>query len=169
MSDISASERRLSAALDRIDQFLELGGGRRPAAPAQDSHMAAQLAALQARLDSVTGQLAELARANEELKAANRALIEATPGSDADDGVRQALEAEIGALRAARAAEIAHLGEVMAQLEHCMAGRDEAGAAADMAQDAILPEVAGDQPRPAEDENSAEAARPDGAAQQEDR
>ncbi|WP_183154118.1 hypothetical protein [Paracoccus siganidrum] len=138
MSDISASERRLSAALDRIDQILEAGRGHRPA-PAEAAEDGARLADLQARLDAANDQLAGLARANEELAAANRALIDAAPDLDGD-GVHRALEAEIGALRAARAAEIAQLGEIMAELEHYM-GTGHPGPAAE----AVQPEVMGDE------------------------
>lgn len=136
MSDISASERRLSAALDRIDQILEAGRGHRPTS-AEMAEDGARLADLQARLDAANDQLAGLARANEELAAANRALIDAAPDLDGD-GVHRALEAEIGALRAARAAEIAQLGEIMAELEHYMGGHPAPAA------EAVQPELMGD-------------------------
>lgn len=133
MSDISASERRLSAALDRIDQFLEAGSMRR-SAPVEDS--ATQLAELQARIQLADSQLADLAHANEQLVTANRALIAAAPDGDTD-AVRDALEAEISALRAARTAEIAQLGEIMAELEHYIGGSHSVVGA-------VLPEVMGD-------------------------
>lgn len=131
MSDISVSERRLSAALDRIDRILEAGGGRRSAegGPAPD-----ELTAVQERLDAANDQIAALARANDALTNANRALID---GEDVgEDGVRRALEAEISALRAARGAEITQLGELMAELERYLGN---AGSAAP-----VTPEVIGD-------------------------
>ena len=131
MSDISVSERRLSAALDRIDRMLEAGGGHRatPTGPVPEG-----LATMQERLDAANDQIAALARANEALTSANRALM---GEGDADgDGVRRALEAEISALRAARGAEITQLGELMAELERHLG---QAGSTA-----AVTPEVIGD-------------------------
>jgi len=144
MSDISASERRLSAALDRLDQLLDT-----PAAAPQgeDSGMIGMLTgqletaqariqelqqatpapqpvqddALRQQLDVATGRNAELSAANDELAAANRNLIEAqdTGGIGADE-IRDALEAEVKALRAARQAEMAQMGEIMAELERLL-------------------------------------------------
>lgn len=143
MSDISVSERRLSAALDRIDQILDRGGAVH-AAPGPD--LRAELQAAHARIDALTEQLgqqdmaeqaARLAAANDELAAANRALIQAIAGEgDTVEAVSVALEAEIEALRAARAAEAAQLGALMAEVERLLA---EDGAAP-----AATPEIAGD-------------------------
>jgi len=181
MSDISASERRLSAALDRIDRLLELAP--RPQAEdhqrveeltrqlheAQDQNSrlsreleaaalpaaspgdrGAELADLQTRLDAATEQAARLAAANEDLASANRNLIDAqATGGIGEDEVRDALEAEIQALRAARAAEMGQMSEIMTELERLLA-EDEARAkpsepvevAAEVAGDAGgLPEV----------------------------
>jgi ABC-type uncharacterized transport system involved in gliding motility auxiliary subunit len=145
MSDISASERRLSAALDRLDQLLDIS---RSVAPQGDDSqtvemLTQQLETAQARiqklqqdtpapqrvqddglrqqLDIATSRNAELAAANDELAAANRNLIEAqdTGGIGADE-IRDALEAEVKGLRAARQAEMAQMGEIMAELERLL-------------------------------------------------
>ncbi|MFC0199427.1 hypothetical protein [Paracoccus rhizosphaerae] len=148
MSDITASERRLSAALDRLDQLLEAGqkrGGGDPDALAdltrrlaeaegrnadlerqlsegQPAADMSQLSDLQARLETATEQSARLSAANEDLMAANRNLIDAEEtGGVGEDERREALEAEIGALRAAREAEMAQMSEIMAELERLLA------------------------------------------------
>ena len=149
MSDISVSERRLSAALDRIDRFLERGGvGPAPAGAdlrAELDQAYAQIAALTDQLsqrgDGAGGtdlaeQAARLAAANDELAAANRALIQAASGDgDRIEAVSVALEAEIEALRAARAAEAAQLGTLLAEVERLLAENEAAAA---------TPEIAGD-------------------------
>ncbi|WP_372800840.1 hypothetical protein [Paracoccus seriniphilus] len=172
MSDINASERRLSAALDRIDQLLEAGGPRRAGGDdaeiaelrdsiatldAENTRLANELAALRtqragpleaalaearARLEAVGNEAARLSAANDDLAAANRALIEAASGNgDQADATIQTLEAEITALRAARAAEIAQMGDIMQELERLMAQQPTANGAS---LSAALPEVAGD-------------------------
>ena len=143
MSDISVSERRLSAALDRIDQFLDRGGVVH-AVPGAD--LRAELEAAHARIEALTDQLeqqdmaeqaARLAAANDDLAAANRALIQAAAGEgDVIETVTVALEAEIEALRAARAAEAAQLGALMAEVERLLAEEGPAPVA--------TPEIAGD-------------------------
>lgn len=150
MSDISVSERRLSAALDRIDRFLERGGMAGSASSAPDlkaelDQAHAQIAALTEQLSrqgdrgedpDLAEQAARLAAANDELTAANRALIQAASGDgDRVEAVSVALEAEIEALRAARAAEAAQLGSLLAEVERLLS-ENEATAA--------TPEVAGD-------------------------
>ena len=148
MSEISVSERRLSAALDRIDQILEAGTGRLlpsatapdealTAAQAENDRLAQELAALRAdrggpleaalaeartRLDGAGQQVARLSAANEELTAANRALIEAAAAGDADPAIRSALEAEIEALRASREAELSQMSDIMVELERLLGG-----------------------------------------------
>ncbi|MDN5568617.1 MAG: hypothetical protein L0G27_07730 [Paracoccus sp. (in: a-proteobacteria)] len=149
MSDISASERRLSAALDRLDQLLDTAP---PAPKGEDpdqievltrqleqaqsdiDHLRQAASAPQPiyppvqdddqrqQLDVAARRQAELSAANEELAAANRNLIEAQDtGGIGPDEIRDALEAEIRALRAAREAEIAQMGEIMAELERLLA------------------------------------------------
>ena len=147
MSEISASERRLGAALERIDQMLEARSGRGGAeaelraelarerarsaaleaqlaeapAPQDDHDHEGELADLRARLDTAADNAARLAAANERLAAANRDLIDAdATGGISDDEMREALESELEALRAARAAEMAQMSEIMAELERLL-------------------------------------------------
>lgn len=159
MSDITASERRLSAALDRMDQLLDAGRGasgpqaeriaalerERDAALARADGAGAEpaLAELQARLDAATEEAAALSAANEALIAANRDLLEAQQtGGIGPDEARAALEAELSALRAARAAEMAQMSEIMAELERLLADEPAVidgpspGASEDVADDA---------------------------------
>ncbi|MDB6176166.1 hypothetical protein PAF17_01430 [Paracoccus sp. Z330] len=179
MSDINASERRLSAALDRIDQLLEVAGPR-PVQPdeseterlrenlaaleAENTRLADELAALRvdrggpleaalaetrSRLAGAGEQAARLSAANEELASANRALIEAASGNaDMNAAALQALEAEVKALRSARAAEITQMSDIMQELERLMAEEpepaDQTPAARVAGDDAVLPEVTGD-------------------------
>lgn len=184
MSDINASERRLSAALDRIDQLLEAGAPRQgstaaaadlseyqdriTALEAENTRLSTELAALQAdrggpleaalaearsRLAAAGEQAARLSTANEELASANRGLIEAASGEgDATDASIVALEAEVSALRAARAAEIAQMGDIMQELERLMAqdphlaGAPEAAVQAEATGDAAgVPETQSEQ------------------------
>ena len=125
MSDITASERRLSAALDRIDHLLDLGPhpvAQTPVPEPADQPDAGALADLQARLDAATDQAARLSEANEALIAANRDLLDAqATGGIGPDESRAALEAELAALRAARAAEMAQMSEIMTELERLLA------------------------------------------------
>lgn len=181
MSEISVSERRLSAALDRIDQILEAGTGRQTpsdaapdealaAAQAENDRLAQELAALRAdrggpleaalaeartRLDGAGQQVARLSAANEELTAANRALIEAAEAGDADPAIRRALEAEIEALRASREAELSQMSDIMVELERLLGGEElpQPAQALDPA-----PEAAGDGVGVPEDETAPQQA-----------
>lgn len=157
MSDISVSERRLTAALDRIDQYLDRGG---VVSGSQNPDLRAELDAAHAQIAALTEQVsrqgadasdshdladhaARLAAANDDLAAANRILIGASSGDgDRIEAVSVALEAEIEALRAARAAESAQLGALLAEVERLLA-ENEAGTA--------TPEIAGDVGGVAED------------------
>lgn len=149
MTDISVSERRLIAALDRLDYAMERAADRlaaqAAAAPpvpetpapvplsedvaALHDRQAATLEALQTRLAeahehlaSAGEQAARLAAANDELAAANRALIDAASdwAGKGPDAVAQALNAEIASLRAASAAEIAQMGEILDALDRML-------------------------------------------------
>lgn len=153
MKVLSAAERRLIAALDRLDHAVEQAGRRMaetpaarhdiPVAPADGAispeiaalhdRQAATLEAMQTRLAEADERLAaageqaaRLAAANEELAQANRALIEAAGGGPeawADSGevaTFAALQAEVEALRAARAAEIAKMGEILDALDRML-------------------------------------------------
>lgn len=144
MSDISISERRLSAALDRIGQYLDRGAGQGAGQGQAGPDLRAELDAAEARIAELTartphpaadggeqGEMAEhaarLAAANDGLAAANRALIAAMAGEDDRiEAVSLALEAEIEALRAARAAEAAQLAGLLAEVEQLLA--DDEGA-----------------------------------------
>lgn len=169
MSEIAASERRLSAALDRIDQILETGRPRSApadgaddpglrdaleAAQSENTRLKAEIAELrngngapaepapgdgEDRLVEASEQAARLAAANDELAASNRALIEtaaAQADGDSVTAIREALEAEIEALRAARAAEISNLGDIIIELERLLPEADHGAAP--------VPEMAGD-------------------------
>lgn len=131
MNDISESEQRLSAALERIDYGIDrLQAATRAAekqaafspAPAAISEDMADLqrrqtAALdraQQRLAAAGAEAARLASANDRLMEANRVFLSGNQGRDA---ALHALEAEIEALRAARSAEIAQMGDILAALE----------------------------------------------------
>ncbi len=151
--DLTASEKRLIAALDRIDHFIDRATMARAIAPAPvaakgglaeiearlhaaqgenqrlsgelvllHERQAALLANCETRLSDANERLsgagleaARLAAANEVLAEANRALTAAS-GAPADDA-RLALEAEIESLRAARAAETAQMGDLLAVLD----------------------------------------------------
>ncbi|MBW7055965.1 hypothetical protein KY389_04550 [Paracoccus bogoriensis] len=118
MTEISASERRLSAALDRIDQLLEAGAARpRMGDDPRVGQLEAALAEAEIRLREAQDGAARLSAANDGLAAANRLLIEAaeTGGVTRDEAI-DALRAEIAALRAAREAEMAQMAEIMAEL-----------------------------------------------------
>ncbi|WP_347139366.1 hypothetical protein [Paracoccus sp. SSK6] len=168
MSDISVSERRLSAALDRIDQFLDRGG---VAAGSPDTDLRAELDQAHAQIAALTDQLsrhtsgaggqdlaeqaARLAAANDDLAAANRALIQAASGDgDRIEAVSVALEAEIEALRAARAAETAQLGALMAEVERLLAENEASAATPE-----IAGEIAGDAGGVPEDTDRAQGER----------
>ncbi|WP_181953507.1 hypothetical protein [Paracoccus luteus] len=148
MTDISVSERRLIAALDRLDYAVERAAARLaaqaaavpPAAPVPEAPLsdgvaalhdrqAATLEALQMRLaeahEHLAGageQAARLAAANDGLASANRALIEAASdwAGRGPDAVAAALNAEIESLRAGRAAEIAQMGEILDALDRML-------------------------------------------------
>ncbi len=116
--------------------------------------MRERLAETQERLAGAGEHMARLAAANDGLSAANRDLIAAVGGSaPASDAIRAALEAEIESLRAARAAEIAQMGEILDALDRMLGtpaptprkparepeGRDEAEVLQGAHDDAISP------------------------------
>lgn len=146
--DLTVSEKRLIAALDRIDYTIERAAaslrGTSPApegaadiaSQAENQRLVAELAAAQerqeaavhaletrlaqahARLDEAGQQAARLVAANEALTHANRQLLSKADSGGADDAdIRAALEAEVEALRAARAAEIAQMGEIIESID----------------------------------------------------
>ena len=169
MGDLTGSEKRLIAALDRIDYSIEraaerlrqadaAGAGQaEPAAPdaaetvaepdprligelqdlrAENARLTEALAAAdaarqaaQARIEALGERLnqqeqesARLVATNEALSNANRNLLSrADSGGASADEARAALEAELEALRGARAAEIAQFSEVLDTLETMLA------------------------------------------------
>lgn len=151
--DLTASEKRLTAALDRIGRLIDRavaagpgdGGDALQGSRAENQRLAqelaaahqrqsATLAACEARLAEAHQRLvaagqeaARLSQANEALAAANRALLDRA-GLTCDDAL-QALQAEVEALRAARAAEMAQMGDIIDTLDR-MAGEPAAAASA---------------------------------------
>lgn len=158
MGDLTDSENRLIAALDRIDYTIERAAERlrlaetagasapEPAgiAPAEadldllpqldqlrteNAHLTEALAAATARLELLNERLtqqgheaARLVSTNEALSNANRNLLSrADSGGANPDEARLALEAELEALRQARAAEIAQFSEVLDTLDAILA------------------------------------------------
>lgn len=122
MTSFADSEKRLIAAFGRIDAALDrfvqsspaIDAGAAPSANGSDDRFAelqAENKALKRRLAEANEEAARLARANAALVAAN---AELTQGKDASE---DALQAELDALKAARAAEIAALDEIMTGLE----------------------------------------------------
>lgn len=116
MNQTDASERRLSAALDRIDRAVDAVARRSASAPEPASAPTPDpaLAAAEAARDAALAEAVRLAEANERLIAANRALTEAP--SDPDVRV-EALQAELAALQAVRSAEVARMDEILTALE----------------------------------------------------
>ncbi|WP_347265983.1 hypothetical protein [Paracoccus sp. (in: a-proteobacteria)] len=143
-NELNASEKRLTAALERIDRHIEKAVAARGKAAegeaagdealrqenrrlsqelvALHESQGASLAACEARLAEAHQRLvtagqeaAGLSAANEALAAANRALLEAA--GEPAERIRAAFEAEIESLRAARAAEVGQLGDMLATLE----------------------------------------------------
>lgn len=156
MGDLTASEKRMIAALDRIDYSIERAAdGLRGAAgaPAPDpdtdelrrenTRLGAELGALQERqetaLTALEDRLAQmsarllvaeekavqLAVANEALIKANRELVSHAGEGPGDDQIRLALEAEVEALRAARAAEVAQMDEIVETLDRMLDSQPE--------------------------------------------
>jgi len=120
MNQTSSSERRLSAALDRLDRALD-AVARRPAAVPPDDSGGAVLATTEAARDAAHAEATRLAAENERLIAANRALAE-TPADP--DARLEALQAELAALRALRAAETAQMEEILSALENLTSAED---------------------------------------------
>lgn len=153
--DLNASEKRLIAALDRIDAFIDRAPEPRPdlapdagsddALRAENLRLSQELAVLHERqaellasyesrladanerLNVAGDEAARLAAANDALIAANRDLTAAeNPGADQH---RAALEAEIKALRAARAAEIGQMDDIIGTLDRMLGKSDPIPAA----------------------------------------
>ena len=144
--DLTASEKRLIAALDRLDHFIDRAAPLRGTATATEpvpddlAGIEHSLHAAQTENHRLSNELlllherheAALAAAHERLlatgqgaarlAAANEALADANraliaAGGDAADEARLALEAEIESLRATRAAEMAQMGDLLAMLD----------------------------------------------------
>lgn len=146
--DLNASEKRLIAALDRIDRFIDHTARDRATSPvgavsgdadllAENRRLSDELAALHdnqaalmanfetrlaqanERLHAAGDEAARLSAANEALAQANRALVSAQP-VPSDEDLRTALEAEIESLRATRVAEIAQMGDIVETLDRVL-------------------------------------------------
>ena len=118
-TDIAQQERRLIAAFDRIARCLE----------AVHNGMAAQSAhdrpADEGRAEVLTRENQRLRNANAELRKSLQVLTDAAgevmlPASDFE----RALRAEVEALRDERAAEVAELDGILAELKPLIAGAD---------------------------------------------
>ena len=132
------------------------------------AHCEAQLAQSHDRLLGAGQEAARLAAANEALAEANRTLIVGA-GVTADTACL-ALEAEIESLRAARAAEIAQMGDLLAELDRMIETprpdiADAAGAAIPVAIAAPAADAVLEMPMPEQVTGFAEAAHDDGAAE----
>lgn len=158
MSDIAELERRISAALARIDAGVEALAAVPPAAPAPEAardeaevarltealeeertanaQLAERVRAIREKQESTIGALertverlagqvdaadAEIRRLkqiNEDLTEANRALrATAVAGLAEPDLINRSMMTEIEAMRAARAAEIAEMNGILAELK----------------------------------------------------
>ncbi|MEI2804971.1 hypothetical protein [Albidovulum sp.] len=160
MSDIAELERRISAALARIDAGVEALAAMPPAEPAAgpsairddaeimrlaedlDAERAANaqltervraikekqegvVGALETKVERLTGQLntadaeiQRLKRLNHDLSEANRALGAAAAAGVAEpDLINRSMISELETMRAARAAEIAEMNEILAELK----------------------------------------------------
>ncbi|MEJ6401680.1 hypothetical protein [Yoonia sp. 2307UL14-13] len=141
MSDISALERRITAALDRIRQGVATHAGGSDALAAeqaknaelvrrveelkarQDTQVAdltAKVAAQKEQLKALDGQLQGLRQSNAQMREMNTALREAVTQGLAPELVDQAVASEIAALQAQRAADAAELDAILAELTPLM-------------------------------------------------
>lgn len=136
MSDITDSERRLVAALDRIDRSIEkmrverseaAASGSAAArvetalaeAEAENARLGDEIAALRSRLTEAGHETVRLAAANDALTEANQKLLAGKGGAVE---ATAALRAELEALRATRAAEIAQMDDILGSLERMLSG-----------------------------------------------
>lgn len=133
MDDLTVSEKRLLAALKRLDDAIEHGmaqGVQKPDGAAGELELAHQ------RLADAGQEIAQLAAANDALTKANRQLLDRLEeGGEVSDDVRLALEAELSALHAARAAEEAQVLDILARLDrvadHLTQDENDSGGATD--------------------------------------
>ena len=113
MSNFPDSEKRLAAALARIDSALDRGqDAQAPDAAGQDA-LRAEIADLRDQLGNAQAETLRLQSENAGLAAL------ADPAKTADES--GALTAELASLKATRAAEIAALDDIMAGLENLLA------------------------------------------------
>ena len=146
MSDITDLERRVSAALSRIDRALDAMPGPAAEDPALHEALESERAAnaqlmervraikekqeiilsalerkvthLTRQLDTASRDLARQKAVNDDLVETNRMLNDALRDGIAAPGlVNAAMESELAALRAARAEELAEIEEIMAELK----------------------------------------------------
>lgn len=122
LRDALAAERQANAQLsERVHAIREK----------QETTLATlerKLAQTARSLEAAQAEAARLQRANADLAAANRALLEAAGGVE-PHLVNRALQAELEGLRAARAAELAELNDILGTLEPIL-GADPATEAA---------------------------------------
>ncbi|MDO5605116.1 MAG: hypothetical protein Q4G25_08150 [Paracoccus sp. (in: a-proteobacteria)] len=113
MNSFADSEKRLVAALARIDQALDQRVTGHGHADEEGARLVAENADLRRELETAAQEVARLGAENEALR--SRSDSSGTPDASA------ALQAELEALRAARAAEIAALDDIMSGLEALIA------------------------------------------------
>ncbi len=141
MSEMSALEGRITAALDRIRQGLDAKAGPDPemaAALAQEraakdalaaelqahqgqgaelGRLTAALEAQQAQMQNLDAELQRLRASNAQMREMNTQLREAVTNGLAPELLDQAVAAEIAALQAQRSADAAELEAILATLK----------------------------------------------------
>jgi hypothetical protein len=119
LTQISLHERRLAAALTRIANAVETAMAAAVAQPAAAPPEPGS------PLESLWRENQRLRGANAELRVSLQALTDAAAtGGPGPDQVERALRAEVEALRADRAAEVAELDGILAELKPLIAGAD---------------------------------------------
>lgn len=117
LTQIEVQNRRLVAALDRIERLIEAAQNAQPAQPAD--------AGADADAEAGLPETQRLRAANAELRESLRALTDAAAAEGPPPGaIERALRAEVEALRAERAAEVAELDSILAELRSLIAGED---------------------------------------------
>ena len=116
MSQIEELQRRITAAMDRISQGLEMRASGGDGGLAEDER---------ARLKKLDDDLQSLRRANSQLRDNNKALREANQAGVAEPHlINKAMLAELEGLRAARNADRAEADVVLGELTRLLNGAD---------------------------------------------